>query len=143
MSWCSACGGRPPADAAYCPSCGSRLPQNGARATVEQVLVGAPGGDQGVGHQQATAGPPPGWYDDPHGVSALRYWTGEVWSHVVAAGHGGPSETDASWTTPVPAAWLPDPQRKAPLRWWDGTQFTRALSNGQATWEEGTVRVSW
>jgi uncharacterized RDD family membrane protein YckC len=33
----------------------------------------------------ATAGPPAGWYDDPHGQARLRYWDGAEWTGHTAA----------------------------------------------------------
>lgn len=26
------------------------------------------------------SGPPPGWYSDPGGLEALRWWDGKIWS---------------------------------------------------------------
>ncbi len=30
--------------------------------------------------QQGPAGPPPGWYADPHGDGAMRWWDGRRWT---------------------------------------------------------------
>ncbi len=39
----------------------------------------------------APGGPPPGWYPDPAGQAAARWWDGRAWGEVQASGH--PVET--------------------------------------------------
>jgi hypothetical protein len=31
-------------------------------------------------HQPVTQGPPPGWYQDPDGTGAQRWWNGTTWT---------------------------------------------------------------
>lgn len=57
---------------------------------------------------------PAGWYPDPHGATALRYWDGTQWTEHTAPGVGGVA---ASSTRPVevaPQPALPDPPATAP-----------------------------
>lgn len=53
------------------------------------------------GHQP-TGTPPPGWYPDPSGAPAQRYWDGTTWS-------AGP---------PVPTGVAPAPRRDSNRRGW-------------------------
>lgn len=51
---------------------------------------------------------PPGWYPDPAGGAARRYWDGQAW---------GPFEPQPSATPP---GWYPDPTGSGGRRYWDG-----------------------
>lgn len=75
--------------------------------------------------------PPAGWYPDPAGAAALRWWNGVTWSdslhpltgHVPSAGTAtSPPEAPvaAPWTspTPLPAPAAPAPDRARGNRTW-------------------------
>jgi hypothetical protein len=47
---------------------------------------GRPEGPPPVGPEPGRAGPPPGWFADPSGQYALRYWDGGAWTGHVAPG---------------------------------------------------------
>jgi len=56
-------------------------------------------------HAQPTAGPPPGWYPDPGGSSAHRWWNGAGWTESlqpVAAPPAAPVPVAVPVATPVP-----------------------------------------
>lgn len=64
---------------------------------------------------------PAGWYPDPTGRAALRWWDGTNWTaHAEAA-------KDASAAQPAarPAGWYVDPTDESARRWWDGSSWTQ------------------
>ncbi|WP_055585193.1 phospholipid scramblase-related protein [Streptacidiphilus griseoplanus] len=55
-----------------------------------------------------TATTPPGWYPDPHGVAALRWWDGSRWTEHTHAGTGGgtvPPQQQAPAVQSSSSAW--------------------------------------
>ncbi|HVE97836.1 MAG TPA: DUF2510 domain-containing protein [Mycobacteriales bacterium] len=58
---------------------------------------------------QSAEGPPAGWYDDPSGQHAKRYWDGTSWTEQVSSGEAGaavstPVPIDDSYFAPTPAS---------------------------------------
>ncbi|MGD0218860.1 MAG: CPBP family glutamic-type intramembrane protease [Acidimicrobiales bacterium] len=71
---CRRCGGRLRDGSIYCPRCGTRQGS-------------APSWTRGAGH--LLAGSAPGWFPDPFGRHAYRYWDGEIWTEHVYSGSYG------------------------------------------------------
>lgn len=53
--------------------------------------------DHAASTSEAPAGPPPGWYNDPHGAPTLRWWDGRSWT-----AHTQPPSGGAPPVNPVP-----------------------------------------
>jgi hypothetical protein len=69
---------------------------------------------------------PAGWYPDPSGSKASRYWDGTKWTTHF---HGGDDRArDEQPRAPVeqarPAGWYPDPSGAKGYRYWDGSRWT-------------------
>jgi hypothetical protein len=77
--------------------------------------------------------PQPGWYPDPSGAPALRWWNGVTWSdstHPLSPDAAAPTSTSVPPTAPLPTTqvWAPvvpptavgaEPEAEAPRRrWW-------------------------
>lgn len=74
---------------------------------------------------------PAGWYKNPAGKEALRWWDGQRWTNNVTddaskatqlatEGDASPAATEDAFQ---PAGWYPDPKGEADMRWWDGAQW--------------------
>lgn len=60
--------------------------------------LGWPGGPAVSG--PAVSGPAAGWYQDPGGQAALRFWDGAAWTeHLTPAAPAGPAATPVSWNS--------------------------------------------
>jgi hypothetical protein len=79
--WCTSCGG-------YAWVCSDGACELGhASASVQGVYEAQP--DPATGRPlapvtQSTSTVSPGWYNDPSGVSRLRYWDGQAWTERVS-----------------------------------------------------------
>ena len=74
--------------------------------------------------------PPAGWYADPNGAHALRYWDGRSWTEAVAPANSEAPATTGLTTnrqpklaTPTFAGWYPD-ERSGGTAYWDGSRWT-------------------
>lgn len=65
---------------------------------------------------------PAGWYPDPAGSKASRYWDGTKWTTHFHGGDGG--DDRAPVEQPRPAGWYPDPSGAKGYRYWDGSCWT-------------------
>lgn len=82
---------------------------------------------------EAPAGPPPGWYNDPHGAPALRWWDGGSWTeHTQPLPGGAPPITTARQMSVIPAAGLPVLPAPRPGPWAWAVAATPLVSLGAA-----------
>ncbi len=78
-NFCGSCGAPRLDAAAFCAECGSPFESSSARVETAVAI-------------------PAGWYDDPTGRSALRYWSGSDWTDYVSRRDG------AVWSDPLQSA---------------------------------------
>ena len=96
--------------------------------------------------QSGYPGAPPGWYPDPAGGPAQRWWDGYAWNEATRpapeqsgadapGGEAGEAGRDAGQDEGqpggdpggypgAPPGWYPDPAGGPGLRWWDGYAWT-------------------
>lgn len=98
-----------------CRACGHQMSLHGeARAPQPQVVVQA---------RETPQGPPPGWYPDPRGGPAPRWWDGVRWT-VTQLLPPEPQMPQLSAAPSLPpAGWYGDPEGEG-HRYWDGTTWT-------------------
>jgi hypothetical protein len=71
----------------------------------------------------------PGWYQDPHGGSGLRWWDGTVWTLSTAPAGGTVATVPSEAREPraehrSAPGWYDDPDQPGTVRWWDGARWT-------------------
>lgn len=73
--------------------------------------------------------PPPGWYPDPSGASARRYWDGKAWGPLEPSPQQLSSAVPPRWENSTPP---PTPTTAAVQKWWAGMPRTTKLALGGA-----------
>lgn len=122
---------------AICPRCGSvKVRTVKARGFLPTAAAAhhTHGDGRGIGEPHPAMSPPnrptpaPGWYRDPYGATAPRWWDGHQWTELQQTDlvHGPPGTASApgSGSAPLAAGWYPDTELRGGWRYWNGTGWT-------------------
>ncbi len=77
--------------------------------------------------------PSAGWFQDPDGMAAWRWWSGTAWTEDRVAFDAGSAPVPSSDQTPALSpepGWYPDPVGRHEFRYWSGTEWTPQVSSG-------------